>query len=55
MGAACLLHNKLRRNLHDLHNKDIDHLVNDTAICEISMVFRTGGTMGICLCATTGI
>ena len=53
VGAACLLHNRHRRNLYDLHNKDINHLVNDTATAESSMVFRTDGTMGICLCATT--
>ena len=29
MGAACLLHNRHRRNLYDLHNKDINHLVNE--------------------------
>ena len=29
VGAACLLHNWHRRNLYDLHNKDIDHLVNE--------------------------
>ena len=38
VGAACLLHNWHRRNLHDLHNKDEDHLVN-TCNRGIAMVF----------------
>ena len=38
VGAACLLHNWHLRNLHDLHNKDEDHLVN-TCNRGIAMVF----------------
>ena len=29
MGAVCLFHHQHRRNLHDLHNGDIDHLVEE--------------------------
>ena len=28
VGAVCLLRNRHMRNLYDLHNRDIDHLVN---------------------------
>ena len=51
MGAACLHHNRHQRNVYDLHNKDVDHLVNATAKSLWSS--ETDRTMGICLNATT--
>ena len=54
VGAACLLHNRHRRNLYDLHNKDIDHLVNELQLRNLYGL-QNRRNHGICLCATTGI